>query len=132
YPKFSEPGGWSGPQSHDYAALGAVVDEFKIMLYVGDGPVSALPTMKRYLDFAKTLVPADKIFAGINFYGWNKTSTGKTALTETTGDALAVAAGATPVLDPTQGELHFSYTSGGVAHQVWYVNGDAIGLKCDL
>jgi spore germination protein YaaH len=133
YPKLSEPGGWSGPQSHNYAALGAVVDEFKIMLYAGTGPVAALPDMKKYLDFALTLVPAGKIFAGINFYGFDKSASGKTALTETTGDALATALGITPQLDPTSGELNFQYTSStGVAHDVWYVNGPAIGLKCDL
>jgi spore germination protein YaaH len=132
YPKLSEPGAWSGPQSHDYAALGAAVDEFKIMLYGSDGPISGLPMIHKYLQFAKTLVPAGKILAGINFYGFDKTSAGKTALTETTGDALAARVGAVPQLDATQGEMHFTYTdSAGVAHDVWYVNGPSIGLKCD-
>jgi spore germination protein len=132
YPKLSEPGGWSGPQSHDYAALGRAVDEFKIMLYGYTGPIAPTGQMEKFLDFAKTLVPADKIYAGINFYGYEKWGTSKRAHTQKSAEALAQVAGVVPQLDPVSGEVHFTFDVSGVQHSVWYVNGDAIARKCQV
>ena len=62
YPKLSEPGGWDGPRSQDWAALGAAVDQFRIMTYnysgswSGPGPMSPPAWMDRVLTFAERRV----------------------------------------------------------------------------
>ncbi len=40
--------------------------------------------------------------------------------------ALAQTVGATPVRDPSSGEMAFSYTLAGVPHRVWYMDARAI------
>lgn len=75
YPKLSEPGGWDGPRSQDWARLGRAVDQFRIMTYnysgswSGPGPMSPPVWMDRVLTFAETKVEPHKIVMGVGFYG---------------------------------------------------------------
>ena len=39
---------------------------------------------------------------------------------------------ATPVMDPTTESPHFSYTRGGVSHDVWYQNSTSLGARVAL
>jgi spore germination protein YaaH len=133
YPKTSEPGQWGTQKSHDYVALGAVVDRFKIMLYSYDGPVAPLTYIESVCGFAKTCMPASKIYAGIPFYGWDKPETGtKRSVTETSANALRRQVGASLVRHAASQEASFTYTdSGGVRHTVFYQDAVSIGAKCD-
>jgi spore germination protein len=75
YPKLKEPGAWDGPRAQDWARLGRIVDEFRIMTYnysgswSGAGPLSPPAWMDHVLHFAETQVPARRIVMGLGFYG---------------------------------------------------------------
>ncbi len=77
HPKTSEPGNWDGPQSQDWKAIGQAVDVFRIMCYdnhwsTGDpGPIAPDTWVKQVLEFAKTVVPKEKIETGIAGYGYD-------------------------------------------------------------
>lgn len=77
HPKTSEPGHWDGPISQDWRALGALVDRFRIMTYdfhwatSEAGPIAPLDWVGQVLEFAKTVVPAEKIEAGVASYGYD-------------------------------------------------------------
>lgn len=132
YPKTSEPGGWSGPQSHDYLALGQSVDRFKIMMYGFSGPMAPVDYMDRVLAFATALVPAHKIYAGVPFYGRdrNLTTGAKPALTEKSAEALRAQVGSPPARIDVSGETTFDYTdANGHPHAVWYQTGDSMRMK---
>jgi spore germination protein YaaH len=82
HPKVDEKGDWGGPLAQDWARLGAAVDEFKIMTYdyhSGNstaGPISPIAWADQVLTYAATLVPPQKTFMGMHFYGysWVQTS----------------------------------------------------------
>ena len=64
--------------AQDYAALGAVVDRFKLMTYGdhggwggGPGPIGALATSEGYVNYALRSVPAKKVYLGIPFFGFD-------------------------------------------------------------
>jgi spore germination protein YaaH len=75
--KTSEPGGWNGPQAHDYAALGAIVDEFRVMTYDwswaggAPGPIAPYWWVEDVIEFAKTVVNPARIMVGVHFYAYD-------------------------------------------------------------
>jgi len=132
YPKTSEPGTYATQKSHNYPALGAVVDRFKIMLYSFDGPVAPLTYIESVCGFAKTQMPAAKVYAGIPFYGWDKPATGtKRSVLETSANALRTQVGAALERDAASQEARFTYTASGVLHTVYYQDAVSIGAKVD-
>lgn len=76
-PKKSDGDTWDGPGAIDLDALRDVVDRFKVMTYdfsrpdTQPGPVAPIPWTLEVLEYWKTKVPAEKILAGLPFYGYN-------------------------------------------------------------
>ncbi len=140
YPKTSEPGSWAGPQSHDYARLGAAADRINIMGYgygYGGGPpnpIGPIHWLTRVLAFATTVVPAKKIQLGIPFYGrdWPEGASAK-ALTNVDVVNLVGQYNPTVTYDPQAGESTFKYTdSAGKKHTVWFQSPEGTGDKMEL
>ena len=75
--KRDDEGSWAGPQAQDWARLGAAVDEFKIMTYdfhystSEAGPIAPLDWIDEVLSYAATVVPPEKTYVGIHFYGYD-------------------------------------------------------------
>lgn len=75
--KTDDQGSWSGPQAQDWARLGKAVDEFKIMTYDyhsgidSAGPIAPLDWIDQVLTYAATVVPPEKTWLGVHFYGRN-------------------------------------------------------------
>lgn len=131
YGKRAEPGHWSGPKSHDYKAIGNVVDRFRIMNYGWGGPISPMWWTDDVLDFAKTQVPAAKIQLGVAFFGKDKGDDGsKKSYTTTQALAVAQSYGAQISHDTASGEAHFTYTKNGVHHSVYFQDEVSMATKC--
>ncbi len=130
HPKTSEPGSWSGPQAQDYAALGRVVDRFRIMVYdyhwstSSAGPLAPLVWGEDVLNFAVSVVDPALIWLGAPFYGYDWVGSSGEAITWNQAMARLAANGATLQWQDADGSGHvkepwFSYG----AHQVWFHNG---------
>jgi len=138
HPKIAEPGDDWGPMAHDYAALGAVVDRFRVMTYDHHwasgpaGPVASLAWFTQVLEFTAARVPKGKIEMGIPTYGydWTGSKTGKSADVDAR-DAAAMAQrlGATVFRDSESGSPHFSYRKNTDEHQVWYEDAGCLPAK---
>src|SRR5690606_38835094 len=72
---------WAG---YDYAALGAAADRIKVMCYgysgtwSSAGPICPTTWIERVMDYAVTVIPAEKIAIGIPFYGYDWPANGGT------------------------------------------------------
>lgn len=75
--KSDDAGTWGGPAAQDWARLGAAVDEFKIMTYdyhwatSEAGPIAPLNWVDEVLHYAATVVPPEKTWLGVHFYGYD-------------------------------------------------------------
>ena len=139
FAKTSEPGRWDSQKVYDYRALGAAVDELKIMTYSYSGPWSSpgpqapLAWTRAVIDFARTLVPPAKIYMGLPFYGydWHKGSV--TALQASEAEALVTQHHFRVDHNKASGEADLSYVDrGGVTHVLWYVDRHAVATKLGL
>lgn len=125
---------------YDDRALAAAADTVLVMAWgthwegSAPGPLAPLTFVRRVADRIASLPHARRFVLGIPMYGldWS-TPRGApphaTALQYAPILALAHSVGATPVRDPSSGEMTFSYTLSGVPHRVWYLDGPAI-LTC--
>ncbi len=61
----------------DYAALGQVVDRFRVMAYEyhgksgGPGPIAPVWWMRQVMSYTVSMVPHEKVSLGIHLYGYN-------------------------------------------------------------
>jgi spore germination protein len=131
---------------HDYAGLGKVADRFRIMAYDYSypggtpGAIAPLPWVKQVVQYAVSVVPASRIQLGVPLYSydWPKNTAAAdgwgsaTSRTYAGVEALRTSVGATRVWDATAAAPHFSYTSGGVRHEVWYEDQQSTAEKRKL
>ena len=136
--KTSEPGDWFGAQSQDYAKIGAVVDEFKIMTYdysggwSDPGPISPPSWANDVLTFAETVVPSAKIMMGVPFYGydWHDGTADGVSWTDVQG---LIAAHSPSIDRDPSGEATFTYTDGsGTGHIVYFQDRAAVAVKLEM
>jgi spore germination protein len=139
FAKTSEPGRYDSQKATDYRALGKVVDELKIMTYSFSGPWSSagpqapLGWTRSVIEFAKTIVPARKIYMGLPFYGYDWHADGATAVQATDAAALITAHHFRVAHDAASGEADLSYTdTSGVKHVLYFVDAKALTTKLDL
>jgi len=139
FAKTSEPGRWDSQKVYDYHALGAAVDELKIMTYSYSGPWSSpgpqapLAWTKAVIDFARTQMPPAKVYMGLPFYGydWHKGSV--TALQASEAEALVTQHHFKVDHNRASGEADLSYVdTAGVTHVLWYVDRHAVSAKLGL
>lgn len=131
-------------EGHDYAALGAAADGVLLMTYEWGytyGPpmaVAPIPSVRRVLDYAVTVIPQEKIFMGVPTYGydWPLPYTPGTTMARSLSNpeavALALTYGAEIQFDPTAEAPYFVYTAAGVAHKVWFEDARSIAAKLEL
>lgn len=130
---------WAG---YDYARLGAAADRIKIMTYgysgtwtnYPGGPIAPTDWIVKVLDYATSVIPADKIQLGIPFYGYDWPDDGSAIRSATYRRAQTLIAqhNASVTYEPSRGESHFTYVDGGVTHRVWFSDARSVEAKAEL
>ena len=127
--KTDDAGTWGGPAAQDWPRLGAAVDEFKIMTYDyhyagGEaGPIAPLEWVDRVLTYAATVVPPDKTWLGVHFYGYDWLRNAAEGL-EWQQVAKRVAQNDAQVQRDEPGEAWFTYDGG--RHTVYFTDAQAL------
>lgn len=137
YPPFNP---FSDP--FDYAAIGAAVDQFIVMLYnehgwpgSGPGPVVSSGWMAKVVGYTITKMPPSKVVAAISVFGFDfNLTTGKnTYVTYQAASDLAKRYNKNIIFDQATLTPMFSYQDEqGNQHQVWFENKDSIVAKTRL
>ncbi len=132
-------------EAHDYAAHGEIVDFVVLMTYewgYSYGPpmaVSPINQVRNVVDYALTVIPADKILLGQNLYGYDWTlpfvEGGAAARAVSPQQAIAIAREHNvPIqFDPVAQAPFFTYTDAdGNEHEVWFEDARSIQAKFDM
>jgi spore germination protein YaaH len=128
---------------YDYRALSAVSDRVVVMAWgkawatSAPGGLDAQPWFGNVLGYVHTMPDPSKFRIGLTFYGIDWPAGGGavnpgTPLEWQAVQQLIAAHGATPALDPTADDPHFSYTAAGIVHDVWYSNAHTVGDRVAL
>ena len=132
-------------EAHDYALLGAAADYVLLMTYEWGytyGPpmaVAPLPNVRRVLDYAVTVIPREKIYLGIPYYGYDwplpfrQGETRARSISNQTAVTLALEERAEIQYDETAQSPWFRYTAGdGAVHEVWFEDARSLSAKLGL
>ena len=125
--------------AQDYAAIGRVVDQVRLMAYdyhwasSAPGPVAPVGWISAVLRYAKTQIPAAKIVLGVPLYGYDWSNGHGTGLSWQQATRLASKYHATVHYDSAAQAPWFSYTDGsGHTHTVWFENAESSKAKFGL
>lgn len=128
----------------DYEAIGNAADSVFLMTYEWGykyGPpmaIAPIPSVRRVLDYAVSVIPREKIDMGIpNYaYDWPLPYERNVTEAETIGNLQAVRRaalfGAEILYDGEAQAPYFYYTKDGIAHVVWFEDVRSIQAKYDL
>ena len=132
-------------EAHDYAAHGEIADFVVLMTYewgYSYGPpmaVSPIDQVRNVVDYALTVIPADKILLGQNLYGYDWTlpfvQGGEAARAVSPQQAIAIARENNAVIqyDTSAQAPFFTYTDAeGNEHEVWFEDARSIQAKFDM
>lgn len=128
----------------DYAAIGEAVDRVFLMTYEWGykyGPpmaIAPIPSVRKVLDYAVSVIPVDKIDMGIpNYaYDWPLPYERGNTVAETIGNLEAVKRavyyGAEILYDEDAQAPYYYYTREGITHVVWFEDVRSIQAKYNL
>ena len=132
-------------EAHNYAALGEAANAVLLMTYEWGytyGPpmaVAPLPQVQQVLQYALSVIPAEKIFLGFPTYGYDwplpftKGVTRAQSISPQEALALARQYGAAIRYDGTAQAPWFRYTApDGTEHEVWFEDARSSLAKFDL
>lgn len=138
-----QEGAWY--EAHDYKAHGEIVDFVVLMTYewgYSGGPpraVSPIGPVTEVVDYALSVMPADKILLGQNLYGYDWTLPyepgGEFAKAVSPQRAIQIARenNVSISYDNEEQAPYFTYTDGeGNEHEVWFEDARSIQRKFDL
>ena len=130
--------------AHDYAAHGRTADYVVLMTYEWGytyGPamaVAPLNMVRRVLDYATQVIPAERILMGVPNYGYDWTlpfaqGTAARSLSNIEAATLAGQVGASIQFDPAAQSPFFHYYDGeGREHEVWFEDARSLRAKYAL
>ncbi len=136
HPKTSEPGPSPKTQAQDYAALGRVADEVRVMVYdyhsdgSPPGPLTPREWAREVLGWAATQIPAEKLVMGLGTYGYDWQGTHAVSLTWTDVMALQRRVKAKVRYDVSQEASWFEYVDPkNRRHIVWFEDARSLAAK---
>lgn len=125
--------------AQDYAAIGRVADQVRLMGYdyhwatSPPGPIAPVGWIRDVLRYARTQIPASKIILGIPLYGYDWSGGHGTAISWLQALRLSRQYHAPPRYSVTSQAPWFSYTDrAGRKHTVWFENEASSRAKFDL
>jgi spore germination protein len=129
----------TGPEAgaraaENYKALGAVVDEFKVLTFgehgsfTGPGPLASPEWTSRVLAYAESQVDPAKIWMGVPFFGFDWGTGTPRYLTWSAAQEL-IGLYKPVVKRSSSGEAYFQYAAGGVKHTVYFQDRTSIERK---
>ncbi|MCX7710663.1 MAG: glycosyl hydrolase family 18 protein [Clostridia bacterium] len=122
----------------DYKSLALYSDYLMLMAYDEHypggkaGSIASIGWVTSVVDYALTVVPKEKIVLGMAAYGYDWVGTTTKAYSINGCLNLANQYGATINFDSATKSKYFTYTVNGVAHTVWFEDGETIAYKLDL
>ena len=132
-------------EAHDYAAVGAAVNEVLLMTYEWGYAyslpmaVAPLPNVRAVVEYALTQIPAEKIWLGIPNYGYDwplpvvRGETRAVSVSNQYAVSLAGRYGAAIQYDETAQAPWFRYRDeGGTEHEVWFEDARSVAAKLEL
>ena len=132
-------------EGHDFAAIGAAVDQVLLMTYEWGytyGPpmaVAPIPNVREVVEYALTEIPAEKIWLGVPNYGYDwplpfvQGQTKATSISSQQAVALARRYGQAIEYDERSQSPWFRYTDeSGIRHEVWFEDARSIRAKLAL
>ena len=130
---FPQQGGKSSNPAvtaQDYAAIGKVADQVRIMGYgyhwatSPAGATAPVPWVRSVVGYAKSQMPAAKVVLGIPLFGYDWPDGKASAQTVSWLEALRLSRQyhAPPGYDKAMQAPHFTYTAHGKTHTVWFEN----------
>lgn len=123
--------------AYDYAELSKIVDKIIVMAYdehwstSAPGPIASMAWCKRITDYAKTVIPEDKLVMGCPFYAraWNDESVGRKAYRMYRVDDVVKANKVTTFKKSPDGDLSFSFDT-KTKVTVFYDTVESSVLRC--
>jgi len=141
HPKITEgdPAYSNGSEAQDWRQLSKYADQLHLMTYEQHwedsppGPIASVLWVFSVLNYAKQLIPANKLFAGIPLYGYDWSNTPKAkGLTYQNVQSLISQYKPKVTWDPIAQSHHFGYRAAGVTHSVWYEDDASFKKKMEL
>jgi spore germination protein len=122
--------------AQDYAAIGKVADEVRLMGYdyhwatSAPGPIAPVNWIQDVLRYATSVIPPGKIILGVPMYGYDWVDGRGTPVAWLQAFRLATQYHATIGFDAASQSPYFSYTDAtGHYHQVWFENAASVAAK---
>ncbi len=134
-----DPAYSNGSQAQDWGELSKYADQLHLMTYEehwsssSPGPSASVDWVRSILNYAITLIPKEKLFAGVPLYGYDWPESGKAAGL-TYQDVLALIKKHRPTIlwDEKSKSHYFIYKTAGATHTVWYEDADSFTAKLAL
>ena len=136
--KTTDRGDDPASQAYHYDEVAAVADEVRVMAYDHSwetsppGPVAPTKWVRHVVEYARRLVPSDKLMLGIAAYGYDWVKDRGTPLSATAAANLAAKHHAEMHWDGVSESTWFRYVSAGKNHTVWFENAGAMISKVRL
>ena len=141
HPKLEEnnPQYSNGSEAQDWKELGKYADQLHLMTYEEHwetsepGPIASVPWVSLILNYARSVIPGNKLFVGVPMYGYDWNSSG-IANGLTYQDVLTLIKKYKPKIswDSNSQSNHFTYKAGSITHTVWYEDNASFKAKLDL
>ncbi|MEX0616409.1 MAG: glycosyl hydrolase family 18 protein [Candidatus Woykebacteria bacterium] len=134
-----DPSYSNGSSAQDWKEISKYADQLHVMTYdehwntSSPGPIASTLWVKEVLNYAQSLIPPDKLFAGVALYGYDWGAVGK-ANGLTFQDVQNLTRKYKPKIlwDASSRTHYFKYSIGGKGHTVWYENNDSFQEKLSL